>query len=145
MFVPDFERFDLDLTVELYRQRRALERWRLRGLLAELEEDEMGISPTLRGLGSKLAKFKHDVELDAEKLSIDIDAAATETTATFTGAAKVLDGHRKDLEDVKAFVAEVAQATNGGPPLDTPAPPAAPIATEVTPPPLAAGAPSQTP
>jgi len=104
----------------------------------------MGISPTLRGLGSKLAKFKHDVELDAEQLSGEIDAAANETKATFSGAANVLAGHRKDLEDVKVFVAEVAQATNGGPALDPPTTVSAPPPAPVAPPPLSQGAPSQT-
>lgn len=99
----------------------------------------MGISPTLRGLGSKLAQFKHDVEYDAAKLSGEIESAATETKATFAGASGVLDGHRKELEDVKAFVAEVAQATNGGPAIN---PPAVATASEPSPVPLVSGAPS---
>ena len=95
------------------------------------EEYHMAISPTLQGLGKKFAQFKHDVEFEAAKLSTEVDAARAETMDTFTGATGVLAAHREELKDVKAFVAEVAQATNGGPPLDQPAAPVAPVADQV--------------
>lgn len=101
----------------------------------------MALSPTLQGLGKKMAMFKHNAELDAAKLSEEIDAASTETTETFAAAHGAIASHRKDLEDVKSIVAEVASATNGGPPLDPPKAPEPPPADPVTPP-LSPGAPS---
>lgn len=98
----------------------------------------MAISPTLQGLGKKFAQFKHDVEFEAAKLSTEVDAARIETMDTFTGATGVLAAHREELRDVKAFVAEVAQATNGGPALDAPEAPVAPGAASVSPPPAPA-------
>lgn len=102
------------------------------------EYQQMAISPTLKGLGKKIAQFKHDVEFEAEKISNDVDSARVETMETFAGVGTVLSDHKKDLEDVKSFVAEVAQATNGGPPLNSPkpAPTSGSAQGDVTPPPL---------
>lgn len=115
--LPDI--YDLNQRARYERNTRRLTK------LLEIAEPIMAISPTLQGLGKKMAMFKHNAERDAAKLSADIDAASNETTQTFSAAHGAIAGHRKDLEDVKAIVAEVAQATNGGPSLNPPAPPAA--------------------
>lgn len=139
MFALDHNKFDATLTLALYEEKRALQHRRLTALFNEIGA-YMPVSPTLKGLGSKLAKFKHDVEYDAAQLSNEIDAASSETKTTFATANDVLAQHRKDLEDVKAFVADVAAVTNGGPPLNPPSPAPTPAAAPVVP--LASGAPS---
>lgn len=102
------------------------------------EFQQMAISQTLKGLGKKIAQFKHDVEFEAEKISGEVDSARVETMDTFKGVGTVLADHKKDLEDVKSFVAEVAQATNGGPALNSAEPAPASDASQgaVEPPPL---------
>lgn len=99
---------DLELTLFVHNENQLLR-----------ENEQMAISPTLQGLGKKIAQFKHDVEFEAAKLSTGVDSARTETMDTFNGAHSALAAHKKDLEDVKSFVAEVAQATNGGPALNS--------------------------
>jgi hypothetical protein len=73
----------------------------------------------LQGLGSKLGLLKHNLEADAEKLSAEIDAADAERVTVMSQASDAVAAHRKDLADVKTFVAEVKQATNGAPTSDS--------------------------
>jgi hypothetical protein len=77
--------------------------------------EELRMALKLQGLGSKLGLLKHNLELDAEKLSTEIDAADTERVTVMAQASESVAAHRKDLAEVKAFVAEVKEATNGAP------------------------------
>lgn len=135
MFTPDFERFDLDLTLELYRQRRLVERRRLRALLDELEKP-MGLK--LQGLAAKVAKLEHDAEFEAEKLDKKVEDLSAKMPSVFSGAHGAVDSLASTIGDVETSFKAIQSVTNGGPALNAPAPAPAPVA----PPPLAPGAPS---
>ena len=69
------------------------------------------VSP-LQGIGQKLAKLKHDAELDAVELSKIVDDLATRKDAAVGKAKTALQGQGKDIEDIEAFVTDVEKATN---------------------------------
>lgn len=86
------------------------------------------MSLKLQGLAQKMALLKHNLELDADKLSSGIDAADAKRVATIAKSTAFVEGAKRDLAEVEQFISSLDVTTNGAPPLDkpTPLPPLAP-------------------
>lgn len=72
----------------------------------------MSVSP-LQGIGQKLAKLKHDAELDAQKLGGRVDDLAGRKDAAVAKANSALDPQERDIADIEQFVTDIEKATNG--------------------------------
>jgi hypothetical protein len=79
-----------------------------------LEKADMG-NPKFQGLASKMALLRHNLDLDAEKLSAGIDEADAKRVVTVTKSTEFLASAHQDLEDVHASIAALDVATNGPP------------------------------
>jgi hypothetical protein len=82
-----------------------------------LEGIEM--TPKLAGLTSAMAKLRHTVETEADKLAARIEGANTHSAAAFQKAHVVIDGTERDVSEIEAFIASL-EGSNGAPagPLD---------------------------
>jgi hypothetical protein len=71
----------------------------------------------LQGIASKMKLLQHNVELDAEKLSGEIDAAEARRQAVMPKASAAVASTQQSLGDVEEFINSVEAVTNGGPEL----------------------------
>ncbi|KGT75796.1 hypothetical protein MA20_31880 [Bradyrhizobium japonicum] len=74
------------------------------------------MTPTFKGLGSALAKLKHDLDLQAEPLMADIVEVAGTAPDLLKQAQVELARTKQAVADIKGFV-EGLTGSNGGPPL----------------------------
>lgn len=86
------------------------------------------MTPTFKGLGSSLAKLKHNLDLQAGPLMADIESLASEAPDLLKQAATEVAKTKQAVADIKDFVAGLV-GSNGGDPLDDSSAPSA-----VTPP-----------
>ena len=98
-------------------------RLKLRRMLMAIERDpgllENDMTPKLRGLASAMAKLKHDVEVEADKLISRVEDTGQASQAAFAKSHQILDETRRDVADIEEFIASMV-GSNGGPsgPLD---------------------------
>ena len=69
----------------------------------------------LQGIASKMKLLQHNVELDAEKLSSEIDAAEARRQTVMPKASAAVASTQKDLGEVEEFIASVEAVANGAP------------------------------
>ena len=93
------------------------------------------MTPTFKGLGSALAKLKHDLDLQAQPLMADIESLASEAPELLKQAVSEVAKTKQAVTDIKDFVSGLI-GSNGGPTLTdssaTSGAPAAPAAPETT-------------
>lgn len=77
------------------------------------------MTPKLAGLTSAMAKLRHTVETEADKLTSRIEGANMHSAAAFQKAHVVLDNTEKDVTEIESFIASL-EGSNGSPggPLD---------------------------
>jgi hypothetical protein len=77
------------------------------------------MTPKLQGLASAMAKLKHDVEFEADKLLARVQDASAASAGAFAKSHQVLDATKKDVADIEEFIASMV-GSNGAPagPLD---------------------------
>lgn len=77
------------------------------------------MTPKLAGLTSAMAKLRHTIETEADKLAVRIEGANAHGAAAFLKAHVVLDSTEKDVAEIEEFIASLA-GSNGAPagPLD---------------------------
>lgn len=82
-----------------------------------LEATDM--TPKLQGLASAMAKLKHDVEFEADKLITRVHESRVASAAAFSRSHQVLDATAKDVAEIEDFIASM-EGSNGAPtgPLD---------------------------
>lgn len=99
---------------------------RLQILARHPELIEEAMTPKLAGLTSAMAKLRHTVETEADKLTARIEGANTHSAAAFQKAHVVLDSTEKDVSEIEEFIASLA-GSNGAPvgPLDASSVPSA--------------------
>src|SRR5258708_20784378 len=96
---------------------------------------ETSMTPTFKGLGSALAKLKHDLDLQAQPLMADIESLASEAPELLKQAQQEVAKTKQAVTDIKDFVSGLI-GSNGGPTLTdssatsgpSAAPPPAPLA-----------------
>jgi hypothetical protein len=76
------------------------------------ENTKITMASPLQGIGQKLAKLKHDAELDAVELSKTVDDLAARKDVAIGKAKTTLQGQGNDIADIEAFVSDVEKATN---------------------------------
>jgi hypothetical protein len=69
----------------------------------------------LQGIASKMKLLQHNVELDAEKLSGEIDAAEARRQAVMPKASAAVASTQSQLGEVEEFIDSIEAVTNGGP------------------------------
>lgn len=69
----------------------------------------------LQGIASKMKLLQHNVEIDAEKLSNEIDAAEARRQAVMPKASATVAATQAQLGDVEEFISSIEAVTNGGP------------------------------
>jgi hypothetical protein len=69
----------------------------------------------LQGIASKMKLLQHNVELDAEKLSGEIDAAEARRQTVMPKASAAVASTQQSLGDVEEFITSIEAATNGAP------------------------------
>jgi hypothetical protein len=80
------------------------------------EQEQMALK--LQGLASKMAKFNHNIEADAEVVSAAIDDADAKRQSVMAKAKDKVTSTANQLVEVNTVLDELEQATNGGPALD---------------------------
>ncbi|MES5483577.1 hypothetical protein QMZ05_12535 [Bradyrhizobium sp. INPA03-11B] len=98
-------------------------RLRLRRLLVAIERnpsilEEISMTPNVKGLGSALAKLKHDLDLQAGSALTELSQLGERANAAMTRAKQKIAETRASVEEIEAFVAE-QEGSNGGPSLET--------------------------
>lgn len=66
----------------------------------------------LQGIGQKLAKLRHDAELDASKIGERVDTISARKDAAVSKVHTGLDGQERDIADIEQFVVDMEKATN---------------------------------
>jgi hypothetical protein len=74
------------------------------------------MTPTFKGLGSALAKLKHDLDLQAKPLMADIVSLSSEAPELLKQAVAEVAKTKQAVADIKEFVSALT-GTNGGPTL----------------------------
>lgn len=75
------------------------------------------MTPKLRGVHGSLAKLRHALEEDADKLATRIETADTRRQNVFAASHGAVANVERDLREVEQFLNEMDK-TNGGDPLD---------------------------
>jgi hypothetical protein len=71
------------------------------------------MTPSFKGLGSALAKLKHDLDLQSGPLMADIESLATEAPALLKQATQEVAKTKQAVSDIKDFVSGLL--SNGAP------------------------------
>lgn len=90
----------------------------------------------MRSLASAVAMFKHESDVEAEKLFDRMDGVRVRRDRALGKTHAHIDAEERSIGDVESFVADL-ERSNGGPPLDDSPPPSAssaPSAPSVSPP-----------
>lgn len=74
------------------------------------------MTPTFKGLGSALAKLKHDLDLQAQPLMADIETLAATAPDLLKQATQEVAKTKQAVSDIKDFVSGLV-GSNGGPTL----------------------------
>lgn len=69
----------------------------------------------LQGIASKMKLLQHNVEIDAEKLSGEIDAADARRQTVMPKASAAVASTQAQLGEVQEFVDSIEAVTNGAP------------------------------
>lgn len=72
------------------------------------------LTPKLAGLSSALAKLKHAVEVDADKLTARIEGASALSAAAFQKAHQVINATEQGVSEIEDFIKSL-EGSNGGP------------------------------
>src|SRR5258708_881517 len=70
--------------------------------------ESIAMTPTLSGLTSAMAKLRHTIETEADKLAVRIEGANAHGAAAFQKADVVLDSTEKDVAEIEEFIASLA-------------------------------------
>lgn len=97
-----------------------------------LLENEMA-TPKLQGVRQAMALLRHNLEADAEKLMAKIGNVDDERTIAIAAGHAELDATRKEIDEIKEFLSDIAGAngapTSGGSSATSDAPQAEPAAS----------------
>jgi hypothetical protein len=69
----------------------------------------------LQGIASKMKMLQHNVEIDAEKLSGEIEAADAMRQVVMPKASAAIASTQSQLGEVKEFIESIEAVTNGAP------------------------------
>lgn len=72
------------------------------------------MTPKLRALSSAMAKLKHDVEFEADKLSARVENVSDASKSAFAKSHQILDATKRDVEEIEEFI-ESMIGSNGAP------------------------------
>lgn len=75
------------------------------------------MTPKFRGVSEALAKLRHSLDHDADKLVKRIEDADARRDAVFAKSHKTLDTAHQGLDDINKFIDDL-ERSNQGPPLD---------------------------
>ncbi len=93
-------------------------------------EREKIMTPKLSGLASALGKFRHDTEVDADKLMLRLNGVDQRRKAAIAKTHGTLDAAEGGIKEVEDFV-DALEGHNGGDPLDVSSTPSGVRSSEV--------------